>query len=194
MTMTAAPLLDKNRLRHWMPIALIVSLAVNLLIAGALASAYWRFRQEAPFPGNPGNINLLGFSATLPADRRQAIMRQTAEQRRAMRPLRAEVRAARLAARALFLAEPFDSDAFARAQAYVLESELQARKQAQALFLIIAGLLNKDERQAFARWHPDGPPPGKGPPGGSRRHDGSQNGDSDRPSLPVEGASPPGPR
>lgn len=185
MTTTAAPLSDGNKPWRWMPIALVASLAINLLITGALASAYWRFRQEAPFAGNPGNINLLGFTATLPANRRQTILRQTADERRAMRPLRAEVRTARVAARAVFLAEPFDSDAFARAQSHVLDTELRARKQAQTLFLSIAGMLNREERQYFARWHPDGPPPGKGSGGGKRR-EGPQKGDADGQSAPAE--------
>lgn len=193
MTTTTPALQQGSKSRRWLPIALVASLAGNLLIAGALASAYWRFRQETPFAGNPGNINLLGFTATLPADRRQAIMRQTADERRAMRPLRAEVRAARQAARAVFLADPFDRDAFARAQSHVLETELRARKEAQALFLSIAGQLNKEERQSFARWHPDGPLPGKGPGGGKRR-DGSQKGDGDHPLAPIADPSPQLPR
>ena len=161
MTALAAPLGDHSRSPRWIRLALVTSLAVNLLVVGALASAFWRFRREAPFAGNPGYVNLLGFAATLPAERHKAIMQQTAEERRALRPLRAEVRAARLAARSTFLAEPFDPDAFAKAQTLVLETELRARKQSQALFSSIARLLSNEERRAFARWQP-GPPPARG--------------------------------
>ena len=169
MTAFTAPGRDRINAPRWMRNALIASLAVHLLVAGALASAFWRFRQEAPFAGSPGNVNLLGFTASLPAERRQAILQQTAEERRALRPLRAEVRAARLAARSTFLTEPFDRDAFAKAQTLVLETELRARKQSQALFISIAGMLSTEERQAFARWQPGGPPPGRGF-GGSQPH------------------------
>ena len=193
MTTTAAPLQNENWSRRWMPIALVASMAINLLVVGALASAYWRFRHEPPFPGSPGNVNLLGFTATLPSDRRQAIMQQTLEERRAMGPLRAEVRAARQVARTVLLAEPFDRDAYARAQSHVLETELTARKQVQALFLSIAGLLNTEERRSFARWHPDGPPLGKGSGSGKHR-DGPPRNEGDRPLAPADAPAPTGPR
>ena len=71
MTAFTAPGRDRINAPRWMRNALIASLAVHLLVAGALASAFWRFRQEAPFAGSPGNVNLLGFTASLPAERVQ---------------------------------------------------------------------------------------------------------------------------
>lgn len=139
---------------RWMAIALIASVGLNLLAIGTIASAVWRFRQEAPFAAGPGSGNLLGFTATLPDERRIAIFKKTGEERRSLHPLRAEVRAARLAARQAFLTEPFDREAFAQAQAKVLEAELQARRQTQALFVAIASQLSKEERQSFIRWQP----------------------------------------
>ena len=184
-TSTAAATDARPRSQRWIRVALVASLALNLGIAGAFGSAYWRFRREAPFAAGPVGMpgNLLGFTASLPPERRSDIMRRTGEQRRSLRPLRAEVQAARLAARAAFLAEPFDRQAFAKAQAQVLEAEMRARKETQALFVEIAGSLSREERQAFARWQPEGPRAGREPGGRGKRQDFGRNSDV-APGLP----------
>ncbi len=159
MTATGATPPAANRgLSRWGRALLIGSLALNFLIVGFAASAMWRHRQDAIFAGNAINANLIGYTQTLPADRRQALWRQTANERRALRPLRAEVRAARQAARTTFLAEPFDAAEFARAQDRVLDAEMRARKEAHRLFLAVANALTKEERAAFASWRPEGGP------------------------------------
>ncbi len=152
MTTMLEPLVRKAP--RWMAIALIVSVGLNLLAIGTLASAVWRFRHEATFAAGPGSGNLLGFTATLSAERRDAIFRLTGDERRSLHPLRSEVRAARLDARQAFLADPFDRNVFAQAQARVLDAELRARRQTQALFVAIASQLSKEERQSFVRWQP----------------------------------------
>ena len=180
-----APTEAKPSWQRWTRVALVASLAVNLGIAGACASAYWRLRREAPFAAVSVNLpgNLLGFTSTLTPERRSAIMRQTGDQRRSLRPLRAEVQAARLAARTVFLADPFDREAFAKAQAQVLDAEFRARKETQAMFIEIAGALSREERQAFARWQPEGPRAGREPGGRGKRQDFGRNSDV-APGLP----------
>ena len=174
-----------RRSSRWITYALTASLALNLLVAGVIASAWWRFKQEAPFAGTAVNANLMGYTATLPADRRQAIMRATGGERRLLGPLRAEVRNARLAARAALLAEPFEPERFARAQTTVLEAEVRARTEAHKLFLAIASSLTREERQAFAGWQQpaEGPPKGRG--GWWQRRDrGFEDRERRRPSSP----------
>lgn len=155
MTDTAASPPPARGLSRWGRRALIASLALNLLIIGFAASAMWRHRKETAFSGNAINANLLGFTQTLPAERRQALWRQTAAERRSMRPLRGEVRAARMAVRSVFLTEPFNAAEFAKAQERLFEAETRARKEAQRLFLGVANALTKEERAAFARWQPE---------------------------------------
>ena len=74
-----------------------------------------------------------------------------------------------------------DREAFARAQAQVLEAELRARKEAQTLFLAIASSLSKEERQSFARWQPEGPRAGRGPGVGGKRPDRLRAGENTEP-------------
>lgn len=187
MTVPLATAEAPHRASRWMTWALTASLAFNLLVVGVLASAWWRFRQEAPFAGAAVNANLMGFAATLSAERRQAIMKATGGERRQLRPLRAEVRNARLEARAALLAEPFDLDRFAKAQAAVLDTEIRARTEAQKLFLAIAGSLTSEERAAFARWQPvDGAPHGRRGDGGwwpRRDRSGGERGQPPQPSA-----------
>lgn len=155
MTDTAASPLPARGLSRWGRRALIASLALNMLIIGFAASAMWRHRKETAFAGNAINANLLGFTQTLPAERRQVLWRQTAAERRAMRPLRGEVRAARMAVRSVFLTEPFNATEFTKAQERLFEAETRARREAQRLFLGVANALTKEERAAFARWQPE---------------------------------------
>lgn len=155
MTDTTASPPPARGLSRWGRRVLIASLALNMLIIGFAASAMWRHRKETAFAGNTINANLLGFTQTLSPERRQALWRQTAAERRAMRPLRGDVRAARMAVRSVFLTEPFNAAEFAKAQERLFEAETRARKEAQRLFLGVANALTKEERAAFARWQPE---------------------------------------
>lgn len=140
--------------RRWLLIALFASLGVNLLVAGAMAGAAWRFRHGppmVPMEMRAMNGNLLRFAGALPQPRRAQLWRETDEERRALRPLRAEVLAAQDDVRAALLAEPFDISRFEAAQAKVLAAEVKARSAAQKLFVVIAGKLTREERAAFAQ-------------------------------------------
>ena len=187
-----APGEAKPRWQRWTRVALVASLAVNLGVAGAVASAYWRLRRETAFAAVNVNLpgNLLGFTSTLTPERRSAIMRQTGDQRRSLRPLRAEVQAARLAARTVFLADPFDREVYAKAQAQVLDAEFRARKETQALFIEIAGALSREERQTFARWQPEGPRAGRAPGGQWKRPEFGRKGET-APVAPDHGSIDP---
>lgn len=166
---------------RWLRVALVASLALNLLVLGAAAAAVWRHRALAA--SSLGySATLLGFAQKLPAPRRHEIWRGTSEERRGMQPLRAEVRAARQEWREALGSEPFDRERFARAQARVLEAENRARAEAQRLFLAIAGQLTREERASFLRWSAHHERPRRGFGRGSPP-DGDGDGDP-RPTVP----------
>lgn len=139
---------------RWMRYTLVASLALNLLIVGALGAAAWRFRFGPPGPiaMSAASGTLLGFAASLAPERRMQIWHDTAEHRHALRPLRTDLRQRREAIQAALVAEPFDAARFAVAQAGALEIEIRAREEAQKLYLAIARRLSPEERAAFARW------------------------------------------
>jgi uncharacterized membrane protein len=137
-----------------MKVALVTSVALNLLILGAIGGSLWAFRHHRPWLAYAMNVHLLGFAATLPQERRAAIWEATREARRAMRPFRHEVREARAEARALLAAEPFDKEKFAQAQARLLDAEMRVRREAHKLYVDVASLMTPQERQAFTQWQP----------------------------------------
>jgi uncharacterized membrane protein len=141
----------KPRQGRLVKVALIASLALNLLLIGAAAATLARFKSAGAMP--PGvSVNLIGFAATLPSARRQEIWRATSQERSHMRPLRHDLRETRMQVREAFLSEPFDRERFAQAQARLLEAEGRARAEAQKLFYAIASRMTHEERAAFVQW------------------------------------------
>jgi uncharacterized membrane protein len=145
--------------RRWGRFVLVASLALNMLLIGASGAAMVRFSLAPPVASGV-STNLLEYVATLPDERRTAIWSATRNERRSLRPLRAEVREARVAWRASLAAEPFDRQRFADAQTRLLDAEMRARTEATRFFLEIAAQMTPAERAAFAKW---GPATGAGP-------------------------------
>jgi uncharacterized membrane protein len=132
--------------------ALIVSLALNLLVLGALASAAWRFRSPAFANAQFGPANIMSFLSDLPADRRAALWTETTEPRRTLGPMRRAVRSARHDLVTVLKTEPFDQSRFLEAQSRLIEAERQQRLTAAALYAQVAGKLTPTERRTFIKW------------------------------------------
>jgi uncharacterized membrane protein len=145
---------EARRTPRWVKVALVASLALNLLILGTIGGSIWASRQAPTVSGRSGGPHMLGFTRTLPYERRFEIWKVTRHELRALRPLRKDVRRARAQARAVLVAQPFDKQKFAEAQTRVFEAEMAFRREAQALFVAIAGVLTPEERGAFAKWQP----------------------------------------
>ena len=77
--------------------ALIASLALNLLIIGAVAGTMYGFSKHRPrfMSGGGEDFGLMGLTRVLPEERRKEIRKQLAQDRNALRPLIDDVRAAR---------------------------------------------------------------------------------------------------
>ena len=155
-----------TRRARWLKPVLFASLALNLLVLGALASATWRYRspEMAALQFGPGNI--VSYVGDLPAERRAVLWKQTTEPRRALGPLRRAVRAARRDAFATLSAEPFQPQRYIEAQSRVIDAERVQRLAAAKLFAEVASTLTADERRGFIRWREKRLPPnqrGDGP-------------------------------
>lgn len=178
---------------RWMKWLLICSLAFNVLILGAIAGRIWHVRHSGFMSGPGGEAagpNIALFTARLPSERRQAVIAAVRDERQALRPLRLEVREARLAVRAALAADPFEATRVAEAQARLLDAEVRVRKAAQQLIIKIGAVLTAEERRAFAAHiMADGPRGGRrGPFGFNRPQDGPLS--SDPVGTPKEGAPP----
>lgn len=152
MTLPPAPDTPVRRWPRWMGIALVASLAINLLVMGALAAAAWRHHRHGPMPQLRAQATVLDFATTLAPARRQALREATLAERTAMRPFRAELRRVRAAARDVLLAQPFDAERYKLAQQQVLAAETRARTAAQGLFHAVVLKLTHDERIGFAQF------------------------------------------
>jgi uncharacterized membrane protein len=134
-----------------MLVALVVSLALNLIVIGLVAGAAWRFH-GMHWAGRGVTPNLLGYASTLPTDRRKALWNSTAEKRQHMRPLRRDLRNAREEAIKALTAEPFDKQRFMAAQTRLLQANQQAREAVYALYAEIATQMTPEERRTFIHW------------------------------------------
>lgn len=139
----------RSRWKGWL---LFVSLALNLLFVGIVGAVVVRNVFSPPLRwGEPANI--VSFTRGLPEERRRAIWLETAAERQALRPFRAEIRKRRADVRAELTSSTFDDARFRSAQERLLEAELQARKAALSLQTSVARHLTSEERHRFAQWH-----------------------------------------
>jgi uncharacterized membrane protein len=132
-----------------MGLALIASLAVNVLVLGAIATAAWRHRH---WQQQPSQATVYAFTRTLSDARRREVLDAIAEERRVLRPFRAELRRSRAEVRAALVAQPFDIERYRRANEAMLAAEMRARGHAQKLFEGIVTRLTDPERAELARW------------------------------------------
>ncbi len=141
-----------RRVPMWLLAVLVVSLLLNGLIVGAVASRWHRGPPHPPALGTASNAQLFGFAVVLPKERWREVQKTVEHDRLAVRELRQAVHAARDEARKILLAEPFDGKSYAAAQKKLFDSEQVMRLRALDMVQAIAAQLTPTERAAFARW------------------------------------------
>mgnify|MGYP000943656995 CR=1 FL=1 len=139
----------KRRLKY----ALIASLALNLLIIGAVAGTMYGFRKHHPrFAERGEDFGMMGLTRVLPEERRKEVRKLLRADRANLRPLMEEVRTARREAADKLGADPFDRAGLEAAIANVAEKERAVRSAAVATFLGHAEKLTAEERTKLADW------------------------------------------
>jgi uncharacterized membrane protein len=148
-TPAAPPDSGKKRLKY----ALIASLALNLLILGAVAGTMYTFHKHGrPPPGAREDFGLMGLSRDFPSDRRKAFRKELKADREKLRPLVEEANVARREAADALAAEPFDRAKLEAAIVKVMDRERAVRQSAVTVFLGHAETLTPDERKKLADW------------------------------------------
>lgn len=140
------------RTPKWLLAILVVSLLLNGLVLGAVASRWQALHATVPPLGSSTNAQIFGFAVTLAPDRRREVWGAIETDRAAIRPLREAVYAARDETRKALLSEPFDTERYATAQKRLFDAEQQVRARAIHVIEAIAKQLTPNERAAFARW------------------------------------------
>ena len=139
--------------RRWLVIGLIASLALNALMLGAVLRSLWHVRAGTAITGGTVGQSLPAFVDSLPKERRDALRRHGGHGRAGahLRPLRGEIRRARLEAARLFVADPFDKQAFIAAQNRLADLENQFRASVQKALPEIGESLTAAERRQYLR-------------------------------------------
>jgi uncharacterized membrane protein len=133
------------RAPRWLWIALVASLALNLLVIGMAAAAMFHFKR--------GHHDFAGryreFAQELPIDRQAAFSALIDEQRTILEPLRQRARLARRQAKDAFATEPFDPVKLAEAYALAAAARQEMATLRAAWLGKVGILLNAEERQKF---------------------------------------------
>lgn len=152
MTPTSEMPPDAPIVRHaprWMWIVLVLSVAINLVIAGMAVATMLHVRK-----GHGGPMSRFArYVETLPQERRTDLRKMLDAHRGRIRPLRRTLRTARRNARDAFTAEPFARDEMAKASTEVTKARIALTKARQDLFPKVAELLTVAERRQFLRRH-----------------------------------------
>lgn len=147
---SARPAAGSRRLKY----ALIASLALNLLIIGAVIGTMYGYGRHGPRIGHPRgeDFGLMGLTRALPAERRKEIRKLLREDRTKLRPMFEDIRTARREAADKLAADPFDRAALERAISAASDKERALRQEAIGIFLGHAEGLSVDERRTLSDW------------------------------------------
>ncbi|PWJ21238.1 Uncharacterized membrane protein [Jannaschia seohaensis] len=135
--------------RNWTKPALAVSLAINLLVAGAVGGAL--LTDRGPGRGGPtgGPPELRSFERGLEPERRDALRARLREDP-ALRGGRARLRATRGELVSVLRAEPFDADAFRAALSAQRAVQTELVTRALEAMVLTAQEMAPNERAALA--------------------------------------------
>ena len=166
MSETTAPAKGQSR---FMRLALILSVALNLAIAGLVIGASLKFRAEPPPPIR--DLNFGDFSAAMTPGQRADLRRHFVDQAPDLGQLRGQMRREREALLVILRAEPFDATGFGNALAETRKRHTERSSQAEAaLREVIAQMSSAERRDLAARVEAEmRRPPRKGPPNGPHK-------------------------
>jgi uncharacterized membrane protein len=135
-------------------LALMASLALNVLIIGAVAGTLCLSR-FGPGPGHwgpKGSGLLFHFAHTLPRERSDMIRQRLADSKPNMETLRKGIRDARLGVRAALTAEPFDQAKLNAALEGIVQAEVNEQRAKVAVFGDTVSQLTPEERRQLHDW------------------------------------------
>lgn len=145
MTDTAGQSAPAQRPR-WLYGALIASLAVNLLLLGSAAGAFWHHRHDRRGDG------LTGFVRQLPQERQGPMREFLKGEREKLKSVRDEIRTTWQETNTLLGQEPFDKDKLKAAMGRMNEAESRMRAAIGDALVETAGKMTPEERQAMKAW------------------------------------------
>ncbi len=140
----------KRRTPRWIWVLLIGSLALNLLIVGAIGGSWARYHRGWGGPWG-GGWHRYGFMRSLPDDRRDRVRVIMKQHRETLRPLRREAHGAWRGVIEVLKADEIDKAKLEQAIASAHEAETAARKRLVPMILEVAAVLTPEERRQFIK-------------------------------------------
>lgn len=131
---------------RWLYPALVASLAINLVVLGSAAGAFWHHRHER------GEHGLSGFVRHLPEERRAPLHDFLMSEREKIKPLRDEMRNAWRESNAVLGQEPFDKDKLKAVMGRMNEVEARIRGTITDALVETAAKMTPEDRQAMKKW------------------------------------------
>ncbi len=132
--------------------ALMVSLALNVLIIGAVAGAFLMGRHHHGHGHWHKGGPLAGFARTLPDERGDALRQQIESNQKKLEPFRQEENAARDEARSVLMTEPFDLEKFKAALAHKADADAKEKRARMEQFAEMVATLSPEERRQLHNW------------------------------------------
>lgn len=136
--------------KRWLWRALVLSLSINLLVAGVFIGEKWsRHWSDAHGRGYRGD----GFASTLEGERRQLFSELDRSRREQARTFHKVIRTKQAAALQLLKEEPFDRDRFIAAVEEILSERAAGRRQLAERFIAMVDQMTPEERGAYVTWY-----------------------------------------
>lgn len=152
MTVVPADTRPARQTSRWLIPVLAVSLLLNGLVVGVMASRWLSVRAAPPSFGSADSAHLFGLAVTLPPERYREIRSFAENERAAMRPLRQKRWELRDEVRNALTTNPFDLTRFSAAQQRLFDAEQQTRLGTLKVVETIVQRLTPEERAALAQW------------------------------------------
>ncbi len=145
---------DAVRKPSWQKWLLIASLAVNLLIAGGAAGAFWSHRHGGRHFGHwqGREHGLMGFVGELVPDRQGEFRASIEAERAKIKPMREGVKEGWKETNAVLGTEPFDKDKLKSAMSRMIDAEVRMRTAIADALVETAAKLSPEERQKLKAW------------------------------------------
>ena len=139
---------------RWMKWALVGSLALNLLIIGSAAGAFWSHRHGGRHfsHGQGREHGLMGFVRELAPARQGEIRAAIEVEREKIKPERAAVKDGWTETNNALGTEPFDKDKLKSAMTRMIDAQTRMRVAISDALVETAAKLNPEERQKLKVW------------------------------------------
>lgn len=135
--------------RGWLWWAFVLSLSLNLLVAGFFIGAKISHHGWPPW----GDHGFSSFAHRVDGERQQLFRELTQSYKEHWRSFRRDIRNRQIEAVQLLKVDPFDREKFVAALDDIIAERVTARRALSEQFLAMIDKMTPEERRAYAEWY-----------------------------------------